>query len=236
MTVYPDLNCQAWHDPRRFSIVDALEKEFDDIRKEAIAIAETNYQPEVEPLKRDGLRTVFLLYENGRKNLANCARCPTTTQVIESHSAVRTFAGLAYFSKMAPATHIRAHRGPTNLRTRCHLGIEIPAGNCAIRVGKETRQWKEGKCLVFDDCFEHEAWNHSTKARLVLVVDLWHPDLSSREIQLITGLHRRSTYRKGRCYRNLRYRARNDLVKIGHALFIAESLGRWDGDGVASPP
>jgi aspartyl/asparaginyl beta-hydroxylase (cupin superfamily) len=61
---------------------------------------------------------------------------------------------------------------------------------CGIRVGGEERTWQVGKCLVFEDSFEHEAWNDGNETRAVLVVDLWHPDLTSIEIQALRGLHR----------------------------------------------
>jgi aspartate beta-hydroxylase len=99
-------------------------------------------------------------------------------------------AGLIYVSRLPAGAHISPHRGPTNLRVRCHLAITVPAGDCAIRVGNETRAWDEGKCLVFDDSFEHEAWNHSDGERIVLIVDLWHPGLSATEATLLEGLHR----------------------------------------------
>jgi aspartyl/asparaginyl beta-hydroxylase (cupin superfamily) len=85
-------------------------------------------------------------------------------------------------------THIAPHRGPTNLRLRCHLAISAPAGDCAIRVGDETRRWHEGKCLVFDDFLVHEAWNHTDEDRVVLIVDLWHPELTATEVMLLEGL------------------------------------------------
>jgi aspartyl/asparaginyl beta-hydroxylase (cupin superfamily) len=68
--------------------------------------------------------------------------------------------------------------------------VKVPDGDCAIRVGDETRRWHEGKCLVFDDYFEHEAWNRTDEDRLVLIVDLWHPGLSATEVTLLEGLHR----------------------------------------------
>lgn len=34
-----------------------------------------------------------------------------------------------------------------------------------------------GKCLVFDDCYEHEVWNKTEGERVLLLFDLWHPDL-----------------------------------------------------------
>jgi len=48
--------------------------------------------------------------------------------------------------------------------------------------------WQEGKCLVFDDHFEHEAWNATAKDRVVFIVDLWHADLSPTEVRLLEGL------------------------------------------------
>jgi len=43
---------------------------------------------------------------------------------------------------------------------------------------------------VFDDSFEHEAWNLSDRRRTVLIVDVWHPDLSDDEVLLLDGLQR----------------------------------------------
>ncbi len=40
---------------------------------------------------------------------------------------------------------------------------------------------RKEKCLVFDDSFEHEAWNLSQETRAVLIIDFWHPDLTASE-------------------------------------------------------
>jgi len=34
---------------------------------------------------------------------------------------------------------------------------------------------------VFDDSFEHEVWNNSTESRVILLVDVWHPELTLNE-------------------------------------------------------
>ena len=102
---------------------------------------------------------------------------------------MRTPAGLVYVSRMRPMTHITPHRGPTNLRLRCHLAIKVPPGDCAIRVGEETRRWQEGGCLVFDDFLVHKAWNRTDEESVVLIVDLWHPGLSDTEVMLLAALH-----------------------------------------------
>ena len=70
-----------------------------------------------------------------------------------------------------------------------------------IGVGDEARQWEEGRCLVFEDYFEHEAWNHTDEDRIVLIVDLWHPDLSATEIRLLEALHRYAYDHAGRLNR-----------------------------------
>ena len=33
--------------------------------------------------------------------------------------------------------------------------------------------------MVFDDSFEHEVWHDGDSPRLVLIADIWHPELSS---------------------------------------------------------
>jgi hypothetical protein len=192
MNHYPDLSSTPWHDPSRFSLVTELEANFANIRAELTALRGEGFHRESERIPRRGSWDVFMLYERGRKRIENCDRCPITTGIIEAHNTVRTHVGLIYFSRMSPGTHIAAHHGPTNLRLRCHLGIEVPAGDCAIRVDTETRIWREGECMVFDDYFEHEAWNHTAQQRSVLIVDLWHPDLTTEEIKLLAGLHRYS--------------------------------------------
>ena len=80
----------------------------------------------------------------------------------------------ADFSFLPAKTQIKPHVGFTKMVLRAHLGLIIPEG-CGIRVGNETRSWKEGKMLVFDDSFEHEAWNNSDQDRFVLMLDIANP-------------------------------------------------------------
>ena len=52
----------------------------------------------------------------------------------------------------------------------------VPEG-CSIRCGDEIRGWAEGKCIVFDDSWEHEVWHRGDSARVVLLINFWHPGL-----------------------------------------------------------
>jgi aspartate beta-hydroxylase len=187
-TLYPDLDSRPWYDAARFPVARYLEAHYDEIRDEILRLDPSRFQPESERIGRSGEWDVAFFYERGRRRDDVCRACPVTTRGIEAHATVRTLAGLIYASRMRPGTHIAPHRGPTNLRLRCHLGIAVPAGDCAIRVGDETRRWQAGQCLVFDDHFEHEAWNHTGADRIVLIVDVWHPDLTAAEVHLLKGL------------------------------------------------
>ena len=185
---YPRLASRPWHDPRRFEIAARLEANYPAIRREIAEVERPAFQPENESIFRSGSWDVLMLFEHGRKNEENCKQCPLTAALIMDNPAPITPEGLIYFSRMAPGTHVAAHRGPTNIRLRCHLGLQVPPGDCKIRVGHEARAWEEGRCLVFDDHYEHEAWNRTAQDRIVLIVDIWHPELSDREIALLWAL------------------------------------------------
>merc|ERR1711990_425986 len=107
--------------------------------------------------------------------------CPITHGILSRVEAIRSHADLrptqetAMFSRLTPGTHLRPHCGPTNTHLTCHLGLKVPAG-CEIRCGTEKRIWKEGKCLIFDDSFEHEVWHQGDSVRLVLLIRFWHPE------------------------------------------------------------
>lgn len=190
MVPYPDLPSSPWFDPRQFPITKVLEEMHGRIRQEVLALNPGLFHRESEIIPREGRWNVLFLYERGKKHHDTCVRCPTITNIVEAHDALTTHAGLIYLSRMCPDTHIAAHRGPTNIRVRCHLGVQIPKGDCALRVDLLTKKWEEGKCLVFDDHYEHEAWNLTAEDRIVLIVDLWHPSLTAGERDALKGLHR----------------------------------------------
>ena len=55
-----------------------------------------------------------------------------------------------------------------------------------LMVAGDPRPWEEGKMLIFDDSYEHEAANLSPdKERVILLIDIWHPDLMPTEIDQI---------------------------------------------------
>jgi ornithine lipid ester-linked acyl 2-hydroxylase len=113
---------------------------------------------------------VFGFYAFARRLHENCARCPRTAAALDAIPGLTT----AGFSVLAPGTVIKPHRGFTPTVLRCHLGIVVPA-LCGLRVGEEVTMWEEGRCLVFDDTLEHEAWNLGDRPRIVLLLDFVRP-------------------------------------------------------------
>jgi ornithine lipid ester-linked acyl 2-hydroxylase len=160
-------------DPDRFAFVAALEANWEAIRAEYLALPGDRFDPWVQRAMHGGGWTVFGLFAVGREIPAACAACPATA------AALRRIPGLsmAGFSRLAPHTHVRPHVGWAASVYRLHLPLVVPAG-CRLRVAAETRAWEEGRCLVFDDTVEHEAWNDSALPRGVLLLDFLRPGVS----------------------------------------------------------
>jgi ornithine lipid ester-linked acyl 2-hydroxylase len=127
-------------------------------------------QEEQRMLTRDDRWKVFFFYAYGARADSNCRRCPRTAEIVESIPGMTT----AMFSVLLPQKHIPPHRGPWKGVLRYHLALRTPSDETAarIRVGSRTEHWRDGCSLVFDDTFEHEAWNDSDEIRVVLFVDI----------------------------------------------------------------
>ncbi|XP_069678126.1 aspartyl/asparaginyl beta-hydroxylase isoform X6 [Periplaneta americana] len=159
-----------------------LQDNWKKIRAEGLSVlADQMFKDEAENLRDVGNWQQFELYARGRRIAANCGKTPYTCQLISEFPAARDCRrGQVKFSVMQAGTHVWPHCGPTNCRLRSHLGLVVPEGTF-IRVAEETRSWKEGGLFIFDDSFEHEVWHNGTTTRLVLIVDVWHPELTENE-------------------------------------------------------
>jgi beta-hydroxylase len=160
-------------DPGQFEFVAALEANWEAIRAEYLALPGDLFDPWVQRYMHGGGWTVFGLYAVGQEVSGACAACPNTAR------ALRQVPGLsmAGFSRLAPHTHVKPHVGWAASVYRLHLSLVVPPG-CRLRVAAETRTWQEGRCLIFDDTVEHEAWNDSHLPRGVLLLDFLRPGIS----------------------------------------------------------
>lgn len=123
---------------------------------------------------------------------------PKTFEILESMDDLVTDIPFAYsfFSKLNCSSSIAPHYGPCNVRLRIHLGLDIPEG-CYLKVAEQQRNWEEGKCLVFDDTYLHEVKNENKeKKRVILLLDIWHPDIKLEEREAIIKMFG-GAYEKG---------------------------------------
>lgn len=133
--------------------------------------------------------SAYYLWKNGEPVAENAARFPQTMHALRNvpltHVPNRSPSIL--FSLLRPGAHIPPHNGLVNTRLICHLPVIVP-GKCRFRVGNETRDWVEGKGWAFDDSIEHEAWNGSDRTRVILLFDVWRPELTEDEKRLVVSL------------------------------------------------
>jgi aspartate beta-hydroxylase len=193
------------------SNLNELKNNWRQIRNEALKILNEDgvFQNEAESLKAAGDWKQFELFARGQRVHRNCAQTPFTCSLIEKFPAARRCKrGQVKFSVMQPGTKVWPHCGPTNCRIRAHLGLVVPTGPY-LTVAEQTRfvqsmrndesylkklsffwvrTWKEGEWLIFDDSFEHEVHHNGTSTRLVLIVDVWHPELTLQEQNTLTPI------------------------------------------------
>jgi aspartyl/asparaginyl beta-hydroxylase (cupin superfamily) len=193
----PGLSNQPVHDASQFWFVGHLEERYPQIRaeiEEVVASGDDPVAPTVDgaTLIRQGTWEQADLFRAGHWQPDVSARFPVITALAREIPELSTFnPGLITVSRVRPGTHIMPHCGPTNAVLRIHLPIKVPPG-AWIRVGDERPAWTEGKCLVFDDSFEHEVRNEGTSERIVLIIDFLHPQLGDDQRERL--LQRRLTF------------------------------------------
>ena len=199
---FPGLPHTQFFDRRQFPWAGALERASEGIIAEVRAIVEagTGVVPyiqretnrpafDVRGLLDNPDWSAFYLIRDGTTLADNAARCPRTLAAISELPLCRIDGRTpsVLFSLLRPGARIPPHTGQMNTRLICHLPLIVPDG-CALRVGNETRPWMEGQTLIFDDTIEHEAWNTSEQLRVVLLFDIWRPELSLDERDLVAAM------------------------------------------------
>ena len=199
---YPYLAQRQFFERQEFYWVPKLEAATPAIRNELVALLDdgADFHPYVEDkpnrpvkpfhhLNNDNSWTALYLWRDGKLVPEIADRCPRTVEALShvplTHIGERTPAVL--FSRLEGGAHIPPHSGMLNCRLICHLPLIVPEG-CWLRVGNETRQPEEGKLLIFDDSIEHEAMNPSDDLRIILLFDIWRPELTETERQAISSI------------------------------------------------
>lgn len=198
---FPGLPAAPILDRALFGWIGPLEEQYTAIRGELEALLpEATGRERVfdsEALERDNLRghhgapgwNGYYFHRHGERREENCLRCPATTRALDALplSRVPGHGPEVLFSVFTPGTHLLPHRGVTNTRVVAHLPLIVPP-DCALRVADHLHAWREGEVVVFDDTYEHEAWNRSEAMRVVLIFDVWNPHLTEVERLALAAL------------------------------------------------
>lgn len=202
---YPELPHIQYYDPSDFAWAPAVEAATAEVREELLNFLKTegtgNFRPYIQAqdgsVRLDANKTLvdnrdwsaLFLCENGRADEALVERCPKTFKIVQEAPLARIpgWGPTIMFSLLKAGARIQPHTGMFNTRLVCHLPLIVPP-DCRFRVGNEVREWQEGKLFIFDDTIEHEAWNDSSEDRVVLIFDIWRPELSDQERRELTAL------------------------------------------------
>ncbi len=191
-------------DNAEFPWVGDLERDWQRIRSELDAVlahpedipAFHQLSPDQQRISKGDNWKTYAFYVYGHRVEDNCAACPFTAALLDRLPGLQN----AWFSILAPHYHIPPHRGPTRAVIRCHLPLIVPRERerCWLRVDDRICHWEEGKCLVFDDTYEHEVKNDTDEVRVVLFLDFDRPmDLPGRVLnRLLVAAIRASAYVK----------------------------------------
>ena len=202
--LFPELPHIQYFDPAQFSWVSTLEAATGEIREELVRLLDKGtdefrayIQSDESTLRLDENKALLqnkdwsalFLCENGWVAQNVIDRCPRTWEAVLKTPLPRIsgWGPTAMFSLLKSGARIAPHTGMFNTRLICHLPLIVPEG-CYFRVGNEVRQWEEGKLLIFDDTIEHEAWNEGPEDRVVLIFDIWRPELTEQERHELTAL------------------------------------------------
>lgn len=136
----------------------------------------------------EGWKTLVLL-NRGQWDENNAKLFPATSRAIHQSGAP---VAEAFFASMKPQTSIKPHSDFTNFVLTSHLPLVIPENGknkCRLSVGDETREWLEGKVILFDTSIYHDAINDSEEMRYILMLRVWHPDLTKDEIEALQFIY-----------------------------------------------
>jgi aspartate beta-hydroxylase len=172
-----------------------------EIRAEALQVAERlqhvprfhEIMPEQASISANDGRDwrMYILKAYGVEQGPRMAACPRLAALVRAAPEVLS----ASFSFLGPRKHIPPHRGPIRGIIRFYMVLSMPRaadGSPAgvLKVAGVEHRLDEGQFLVWDDTFEHEAWNGSDEVRIVLSLDVWRPRMPLDMICLSAALIR----------------------------------------------
>lgn len=188
-----------------------LPSDYDATTKSASSSAGTEHNDDVDGSLHTGSWDWHSYLLHGQVQPTFCEQFPVTTKIIQSigtHLFTHNPFGFCFFSKLSANSSIRAHASPINFRLRIHLPLIVPQSSTSssktstafsntddhndhpigIHVGPTIQSWIQDQAMVLDDSYNHQVWNNTNDERVVLLIDIWHPDVRPREREEIVRM------------------------------------------------
>jgi aspartate beta-hydroxylase len=186
----PGIKAKRYFDKTAFAGIAEVERGVDTIREEFLALAGSaklsgrmaGLHGTESATSQTGKWSMIPLVREGKVFDEFAELCPRTMELASAldQPQLPLISPSLYFSVLEPGSRIPPHIGLTNARAIAHFPLIVPE-NCGFQVGGEARAWVPGEAMIFDDMTVHQAWNDSDQIRVVLIADLWRPELSSAE-------------------------------------------------------
>lgn len=199
---YPGLPQRRFYDPAEFPWLAAMLDRLPAMQAELAAVQAAGGEGFAPYVQRTGNRpapnnplldspawTALHFWRSGAQMPENASRCPATMAALEQAPMPRIpgRSPNAHWSRLLPGAHIKPHTGMLNTRLICHIPIQT-APQCSLRVGSETRGWEPDVPLIFDDSIEHEAQNNGSQQRVVLLFEIWRPEIDAADREAISRI------------------------------------------------
>jgi hypothetical protein len=183
---FPGLTDQPLWDSGLFPLASRLASCFELIRAEAAGLLARLWAfsrpPGVFTLGRgtsSSLRGIWMAYYLRRHfQLQRVAaeQAPVSLRCNDDPATTRE----AMLAFLGPNSEINWHSDQVNFILTVYLPLISPFGSW-IRFADQTQWWVDSQCFVADSTYYHRSTNHSTQWRAVMIVDVWHPELTPIE-------------------------------------------------------
>jgi aspartate beta-hydroxylase len=169
---------------RDFGFGEVFVRAWETIRDEALTVARRlqgiprfhEIMPEQASISANDGRDwrMYILKAYGIEQLHHMVECPELAKLVRLSPDVLS----ASFSFLGPRKHIPPHRGPIRGIVRFYLVLAMPRADdglpaAVLKVAGVEHRLDAGQFMLWDDTFEHEAWNASDEVRIVLSLDIW---------------------------------------------------------------
>eukprot|EP00747_Dinoflagellata_sp_TGD_P220883 gnl/TRDRNA2_/TRDRNA2_92802_c0_seq2.p1 gnl/TRDRNA2_/TRDRNA2_92802_c0~~gnl/TRDRNA2_/TRDRNA2_92802_c0_seq2.p1 ORF type:complete len:234 (+),score=18.98 gnl/TRDRNA2_/TRDRNA2_92802_c0_seq2:27-704(+) len=181
MAYFPGLSAEPWHDYRDLPWLVALHAHANVIREELEASLASSHWAGNDCAMFDKHGWGEINLNSYGVNHPNASILFPRTLELLNRSGVPYGPREVSIVRQAANSGLPRHSDQRNYMLTAH--VPLKGANCMLECDGEERMWDEtGIPTVIDTTFGHSTWNGSSDPCYILLVDFWHPDLTSEEV------------------------------------------------------